>query len=108
MIQRRGSGARTRELWRGPLRLSDVRVVAEWYYYLVLAGSVLLAAFRWRSAGFGTVVSMGGLWSLVFGLVFFGLDRYHMPLLPFFSAGAAAGWGELLRYAKPGKARAQP
>jgi hypothetical protein len=88
-------------LWPGTFAFSHVRTIAESYYYLVLAGCVFLVCFQPRIRGVATILSMAGLWTFVFGIVFFGIDRYHMPLLPLFAVGAAAGWSSLLGYAWP-------
>ena len=95
-------------LWPGTFAFSHVRDIAESYYYLVLAGCVLLVCFQPRSRGVAAILSMAGLWTFVFGIVFFGIDRYHMPLLPLFAVGAAAGWSSLLGFAWPKAGRPPP
>ena len=80
--------------WTGPLPFQGARIIAEAYYYFVLAGAVLMVAIRhpaaWRGA-YGLLFGVIGLWSFMFGFLFYGDARYHMPLLPLLSIAAAGG-----------------
>ena len=101
--------------WHGPLPFRAAQLVAGVYYYVVLSGTVLLVILR-QSAGrpgaFGLLFAVIGLWAFIFGLLFFGDDRYHIPLLPIFSITAAAGfsatWSRLASVRLPPKAGRQP
>jgi 4-amino-4-deoxy-L-arabinose transferase-like glycosyltransferase len=89
-------------LWRGPVTFHIARWISQVYYDLALAGFALMVALRGGERAIRPILAMTALWSFVFGAVFFGLDRYHMPLLPLFAVGAAVGWRSLLRLAWEG------
>jgi hypothetical protein len=84
-----------------PLSYDVIRSLADVYYYVVIAG-VLLTLLPGRPAashnGYLILVGLIVLWSFMFGFLFFGDDRYHMPLLPAFCLLAAAGYATLLSH----------
>ncbi|MEX1252878.1 MAG: glycosyltransferase family 39 protein [Dehalococcoidia bacterium] len=97
--------------WSGPPSFGQARVIAEAYYWFVLAGALLAVALRPSSSSrsgytllFGTV----GLWSFMFGVLFFGDARYHLALLPVLSILAASGYTALLERVGPGTKLSDP
>lgn len=81
--------------WHGPLSFRAARLLADAYYYMVLGGAALLLFLRrpasWRGA-YGLLYGVIVLWSFTFGFLFYGDNRYHIPLLPILSIAAAAGF----------------
>jgi 4-amino-4-deoxy-L-arabinose transferase-like glycosyltransferase len=88
--------------WSGPPSFGKLRAIAEAYNWFVLAGALLAVALHPSSSSrFGYTLLFGtvGLWSFMFGVLFFGDARYHLALLPVLSILAASGYTALLEQA---------
>ncbi len=66
--------------------------LASVYYWIALlvAGLGIRAWFSLRDPGKALLIGAVIYWTLVFGVVFFGEDRFHFPLMPILSLWAAA------------------
>ena len=85
-------------LWVGPVSFEQARMATDVYYYVVIAAAWLVVVVRLptrRRGGYALLLSIVALWSFLYGFVFFGNLRYHMPLLPILALLAAAGIGGL-------------
>jgi hypothetical protein len=80
---------------------------ADWYYYGLLTLAVIGIPAWWRKDARRLLPFFIVVLTALYYLVFFGDDRFHQPLLPFFAVWAACGllfiprWLKAVRDAGP-------
>jgi 4-amino-4-deoxy-L-arabinose transferase-like glycosyltransferase len=110
-----GSGIRWLQLTAptiDPGEANKLSTLGNDYYRVVLALAILglPAWFSLRDPGKALLLGVVVYWTLLFGVVFFGDERFHFPLEPIAALWAGASlvaMGRLLLRRRPGRKRAQ-